>query len=136
MDKTFSSKRFWWGLICILIIYSLFYLIQADNNEITHLIPYKAKVAGKIIVVFLVYITGSYFLKELPQQWLLNLWHVIHIFLISILLSLWVWHYIIQPLPLHIRRFGFSIHEFLISPLLYLATGIVGRLEGYYRHVR
>lgn len=133
MNKTFSSKQFWWGLITILLIYSAFYLIQADNNVLTHRIPYKAKVAGKVLVVLLVYFSGSFFLKNLPQKWLLNIWHIIHIVLITILFSLWTWHYLIQPLPLQIRRFGFSIHEFLISPLLYLATGIIGNLEWHYK---
>lgn len=135
MNATLQSKTFWWGLICILVIYSTYYLLQADNGFAKQYLPYKLKITVKVLVVMLVYLGGSYFLRNLSQKWLLSLWHVIHLFLISILVLLWGWHYVITPLPLNLRRLGFGIHEFLISPLLYLATGLLGKLEDYYQHI-
>jgi hypothetical protein len=35
----------------------------------------------------------------------------------------------IYKLPLNLKNLGDSIHEFLISPLLYLATGLLGKIN-------
>lgn len=126
MLKNFSTSRFWIGLFAILIIYSIYYLLLAENKQATIMIPYGIRHLLKMGVVFAVYFTGTFFLGQLPQKWLIQLWHLIHISLISLLILLWMWHFSISLLPLNLRRLGFSIHEFLISPLLYLATGLLG----------
>jgi uncharacterized membrane protein len=122
-----QNKDFITGLIVLVSIYSAYYLLVADNNGmikklllVTHSI--------KILVVFAIYLSGTYFLSRLPQKWLKQLWHFIHIVLISMLIGLWSWHFAVHPLPLNLRNFGYSIHEFLISPLLYLATWLMGKL--------
>lgn len=130
MLKTFSRERFWWGLAAILIIYTAYYLLLAENKSTIEL-PRMARHFFKIAVVFAVYFTGTWFLGRLPQKWLLQLWHLIHISLITLLMSLWAWHFLVASLPLNLRRLGFSIHEFLISPLLYLATGLMGKLTSH-----
>lgn len=125
MLKDFSTKRFWWGLLAILFIYSAFYLLLAENKAAL-VIPVGIRHVLRMAVVFAVYFTGTFFLGKLPQKWLKQLWHIIHLTLISILILLWVWHFALAHLPLNLRRLGFSIHEFLISPLLYLVTGMMG----------
>jgi hypothetical protein len=125
MLKSFSTRRFWIGLFAILFIYSVYYLLLAENKQAL-ILPSFLRHFLKIGVVFAVYFTGTFFLGKLPQKWLLQLWHLIHISLISLLIILWVWHFSISLLPLNLRRLGYSIHEFLISPLLYLATGLLG----------
>ncbi len=130
MLKDFSTKRFWWGLLAILIIYSAFYLLLAENKAAL-IIPIEIRHLLRIAVVFAVYFTGTFFLGKLPQKWLKALWHIIHLTLISVLILLWIWHFAIGHLPLNLRRLGFSIHEFLISPLLYLATGMMGYVSKY-----
>jgi hypothetical protein len=127
MLPSFSTRRFSIGLIVIIVIYSAFYLLLAENKSATF-IPIYLRHIIKIVVVFLVYFSGSFFLGRLSQKWLIHVWHIIHISLISLLIILWVWHFLISPLPLNLRRLGYSIHEFLISPLLYVATGLLGRL--------
>jgi hypothetical protein len=126
MLKSFSTKRFWFGLIAILFIYSVYYLLLADNKQVGKMIPLTFRYLIKIGIVFAVYFMGTYALGKLPQKWLLQIWHLIHISLISLLILLWAWHFGVSQLPLNLRRLGYSIHEFLISPLLYLATGLLG----------
>jgi hypothetical protein len=123
--KNFSTKKFWVGLLVIFLIYTAYWVLLAENKSALK-IPAIYRHILKMAVVFAVYFSGTYFLGKLPQKWLIQLWHFIHITLISILIFLWLWHFGIKNLPLYFRRLGFSIHEFLISPLLYLATGILG----------
>lgn len=120
-------KYFWPGLIMLLAVYSVYYLLYADNKNFAPQ-GMLARHFFKIGVVFVIYLAGSYFLRRLPQPWLLQIWHLIHITLISLLISLWVWHFAVSPLPQNMRKLGNSLHEFLISPLLYLATGLLGRM--------
>lgn len=122
-----TVRNFWPGLVVLLLIYSAYYLLYADNRNLE---PQNKAVshAIKIGIVFVIYLTGSLFLRKLPQPWLLQVWHLIHISLISLLISLWAWHFLVSPLPQNMRKLGNSIHEFLISPLLYLATGLLGRV--------
>ncbi len=128
MTDEFSTKRFWAGLVVILFIYSAFYLLLADNKHLIP-VPRMGRHLIKMLVVFAVYFSGTLFLGKLPQKWLLQVWHLTHITLITLLISLWGWHFLVKDLPLNLRRLGFSIHEFLISPLLYLATGLLGKLS-------
>jgi hypothetical protein len=127
MLKEYSTARFWTGLVVILIIYSAFYLLMADNREAFD-IPIMGRHFIKIAIVFMIYFTGTFFLGKLPQKWLGQVWHIVHISLISLLMILWLWHFLISPLPHNLRVLGYSLHEFLISPLLYLATGLLGNL--------
>jgi hypothetical protein len=128
MLKTQIPKRFWIGLFAILLIYSAYWVLLAENKQAALHIPKVLRYFLKMGVVFAVYFTGTYFLGQLPQKWLLQLWHIIHITLISILIGLWIWHFGVGLLPLNLVRLGYSIHEFLISPLLYLGTGLLGTL--------
>jgi len=61
MLKDFSTKRFWWGLLAILIIYSAFYLLLADNKAAL-VVPIAIRHFLRMAVVFAVYLTGTYFL--------------------------------------------------------------------------
>lgn len=120
-------KYFWPGLLVLLTIYSAYYLLYADNKSLAPQDMVTRHVL-KIGVVFVIYLTGSYFLRRLPQAWLLQIWHFVHITLITLLIGLWAWHFFISYLPVNLRKLGNSIHEFLISPLLYLATGLLGKI--------
>lgn len=127
MLKEFSSRRFWIGLLAIFVIYSAYYLLMAENKN-AMVIPRMFRHLLKISIVFMVYFTGTYFLGKVPQKWLSQVWHLIHISLITLLILLWLWHFLIAPLPHNFNVLGYSIHEFLISPLLYLTTGLLGTL--------
>jgi hypothetical protein len=122
-----QNKDFVAGLIVLITIYTAYYLLVADNDGITKQ-PLLITHSIKILVVLAIYLSGTFFLAKLPQKWLKQLWHLIHIVLISILVVLWSWHFAVHPLPINLRNFGYSIHEFLISPLLYLATWLMGKL--------
>jgi hypothetical protein len=131
MQKTEARKQnrdFIAGLIVLVLIYSAYYLLVADNDRIIQKTPFVSH-SIKILVVMAIYLGGTFFLARLPQKWLKQLWHLIHIVLISVLVVLWTWHFSIHPLPFNIRNLGYSIHEFLISPLLYLATWLLGKLS-------
>ncbi len=122
-----QNRDFITGLMVLVLIYSAYYLLVADNDRIVEKTPFVTH-SVKILVVLLIYLAGTYFLARLPQKWLKLLWHIVHIVLITILVMLWTWHFAVQPLPAGLRNLGYSIHEFLISPLLYVATWLLGKL--------
>jgi hypothetical protein len=123
-----QNRDFITGLIVLVLIYSAYYLLVADNDRIIQKTPFISH-SIKILVVLVIYFSGTFFLAKLPQKWLKQVWHLVHIVLISILVILWSWHFAVHPLPFNLRNFGYSIHEFLISPLLYLATWLLGKLS-------
>jgi len=131
MQNTEARKQkrdFITGLIVLVLIYSAYYLLVADNDRIIQKTPALSH-ALRFAVVLAIYLSGTYFLARLPKKWLKQLWHLVHIVLISLLVVLWCWHFVVSPLPHNLRNFGYSIHEFLISPLLYLATWLLGKLN-------
>ena len=122
------ATQFIMGLIAILGLYSAYHLLVGDNPD-WEKIPHKLRQLSKIGVVLAVYGTGTAGLGKLPQKWLLQLWHLIHTTLIAVLLLIGFWDFVISELPYSFKRLGNSIHEFLISPLLYLATALVGKMS-------
>ncbi len=127
MQKKYSNARYIGALMVILVLYTAYHLMLGDNKA-AEAIPRKWRHFYRFGVVLAVYGAGTWGLGRQREKWLLNLWHLIHTTLITGLLLIGVWDWGIQPVSYAVRRLGNSIHEFLISPLLYLATGLVGRI--------
>lgn len=127
INKTLFT-RFTGGLIVILILYSAYQLALGDNTN-AYAVPRIWRHFFRFAVVLAVYGTGTWGLGKLPQKWLLGIWHLIHTILITTLFLIGLWDWGIAPVSYPVRRLGNSIHEFLISPLLYLATALVGKLS-------
>jgi len=123
-----NLTRFICGLLVILVLYSAYQLRLGDNLQAAS-VPRKWRHFFRFAVVIAVYGAGTWGLGKLPQKWLLGIWHLIHTILIGTLLLIGLWDWGIAPVSYAVRRLGNSIHEFLISPLLYLATALVGRLS-------
>ena len=126
--KIKPTTQFIIGLITILGLYSAYHLLVGDNPN-WEKIPHLWRQVSKFGVVLAVYAVGTIGLGKLPQKWLLQLWHLIHTTLIAVLLCIGFWDFIISALPYSFKRLAGSIHEFLISPLLYLATALVGKMS-------
>jgi hypothetical protein len=126
--KIKPTTQFVLGLIAILGLYSAYHLLVGDNPN-WQAIPHIWRQAAKFGVVLAVYASGTVGLGKLPQKWLLQLWHLIHTTLIAVLVGIGLWDFAVSTLPYSFKRLGGSIHEFLISPLLYLATALVGKMS-------
>ena len=122
-----ENITYWYGLVIILIWYTVYNLWLGDNAAAYNM-PRHWRHIARFGTVLAVYATGTWGLGKLRQQWLLQLWHLVHTTLIICLLLLGAWDWAINALSFPMRRLGNSIHEFLTSPLLYLSTGLLGRL--------
>lgn len=56
--------------------------------------------------------------------WMIAVWHVVHLVLISFLVLLGIIDWFLMPVSFAWKHLGGSAHEFLISPALYIIAGI------------
>ncbi|MEO8713130.1 MAG: hypothetical protein ABI405_13445 [Parafilimonas sp.] len=111
------------GLIVITIVYSLYH-IYFDLTYVPD-ISGKWKHVNKFVFVLIVYGIGTFVLRKFRVAWMMQLWHFLHIIFISALLLIGFYDWYHGSITDQIRNVANSIHEFLISPALYTAMGIL-----------
>jgi hypothetical protein len=119
-----EKKGYWAGLILILLIYCLFYLLFADRVD-TIMIPRKWRHIIKFVTTFTVYLIGSYHLGTQKKTWMLQLWHLIHLSLLGTIFCIGSYDWIFGMVSYPVKEIASSMQEFLISPMLYIAMGIL-----------
>jgi len=120
-----DKSRFIFGLIFIVIIYTLFYVLYFENSSLN--IPRRLGHVIKFGTTIAVYFVGTYHLGKLEDSWMAYIWHVIHISGLLIITSLGAYDFLISEISLNLRLFALSVQEILISPILYLAMGLLNR---------
>lgn len=121
-----SRQRYVAGLIIIMLIYSMFYILFADKPD-TLLIPRKWRHVIKFITTFTVYLVGTYHLGKHKNSWMLYLWHFVHITLLSTITGIGLYDWIFGMVSYQVKEIAASMQEFLISPMLYIAMGILNQ---------
>jgi hypothetical protein len=119
-------KKFWMGLVIILVIYTLFYLFFRDTSYLA-LIPRKIRHIIKFIVLITIYLVGVWHLSLDKITWMKTLWHLIHLSGIAFLVLLGAYDWIIQPMPMFMRELMDAVNEFLIAPTLFVVMGLLQR---------
>jgi hypothetical protein len=122
MPRLLHNRFFWLGLAGILFVYSLYYLLLRDNHEF-YQVPRKFRHVYKFLSVVWVYGIGSWALEKMRALWMYELWHLIHLTLIGFLLGVGAFDWWTGGLSFGWKHIAASIHEILISPVLY--TGMV-----------
>jgi len=122
----YKSERGKWigGLILIVLIYSLFYLLFADRYY-TYSIPRKVRHLIKFSTTIIVYLVGTFHLGQIKSKWMLQLWHFIHISLLLTITSIGIYDWTIGMVSYKTKEIAASMQEFLISPVLYFAMGLI-----------
>jgi hypothetical protein len=118
--------RFISGLILIIVFYSMYY-IGFEENEIMHTFNRYVQYFIKFSFTVIIYLIGSLHLGKLKDEWMSYLWHFIHISGLCIITSIGLYDWLISDIPLGVLLFAGSIQEFLISPLLYVAMGLLNK---------
>ncbi len=114
---------FFIGLFAIVIVYSL-YNIYFDLTSVPD-IPGKWKHVNKLFFVLIVYTIGTIALKKYTVVWMMQIWHLVHIVFISLLLLIGAYDWYNGSITDQLRNIANSVHEFLISPVLYVSMGII-----------
>jgi len=126
LNMLYKSERGKWigGLILILLIYSLFYLLFADRYY-TYSIPRKIRHLIKFSTTITVYLVGTFHLGQIKSKWMLQLWHFIHVSLLLTITSIGIYDWTIGMVSYKTKEIAASMQEFLISPVLYFAMGLI-----------
>jgi hypothetical protein len=129
--QLYKTDRSRWigGLIIIVIVYSLFYLLFADR-AFTYEIHRKVRHVIKFGTTILVYFVGTYHLGKLNDKWMSTVWHFIHISLLCIITSIGLYDWIFGMVGTKTKELAATFQEFLISPVLYVAMGILNNRLG------
>jgi len=124
----YKNDRAKWigGLLCVILLYSLFYVLFADRAY-TLTIPRKIRHVIKFGTTVAVYLVGTYHLGQLKDKWMSTLWHFIHISLLFTITAIGAYDWIFGMVNLKTKEMAASMQEFLISPVLYFAMGLVNQ---------
>lgn len=118
--------RFIAGIIFIVLIYSSYYIFFAENNAVAF-IPRKIKHLISLSTTVVVYFVGTFHLGKLKDVWMSTLWHIIHISGLCIITSIGLFDWLIMEVTLGAKIFARNIQEILISPVLYVAMGLLNK---------
>ena len=121
-----SNRRawYWGGFILIVIIYSLYNLYLVDVNYY-NAIPRKVRHICKFLSVLSIYLVGTYALKKYTADWMMYVWHLLHVIFISTLLLMGIYDWSFGELSDQTRNIANTLFEFLISPVIYIGAGIL-----------
>ena len=122
-----DKVRFISGLILILIIYTCYYVYFLENSDLV--LPTKIKHVIKFGTTIVVYFVGTYHLGKLSDSWMSFIWHVVHISGLTIITSLGLFDLFVGGMSLNLRALAGSIQEILISPMLYVAMGLLNKIS-------
>ncbi len=117
--------RFIAGLVFIIIIYSCYYIFF--ENEYFNIVPKIVVPLFRFTTTIAVYFIGTFHLGKLKDRWMSSLWHIVHISGLCIITSLGLFSWFIFPIPLNLKEFALTIQEILISPVLYVAMGLLNK---------
>lgn len=129
MIKVTNRRLYITGLITIILISTIYYMYFQEAEA--GAMPTKIKHLSKFALVAVVYGIGSYILKKIFSGWMIAIWHLIYISTIIILLAIGFYYWWQGAATIDVKRAANTLYEFLISPVLYVAMGIV-----HYRIVR
>jgi len=124
MSKLSNRQIYWIGFIVIVVIYSLYNLYLVDVGYYQD-IPRRVRHVGKFAAIITIYVTGTFALRKYTADWMMFIWHLVHIVIIVLLLLIGSYDWIFGELSSRMRNVANTLFEFLISPLIYIGVGIL-----------
>lgn len=124
-----DKVRFIMGLVIIFILYSCYYIFIAEQRD-TAMIPRKLRHFISLLFTVAVYFAGTFHLGKLKATWMSTFWHIVHISGLCIItgIGLFDWLFLEGNAIPRLSIFARSIQEILISPLMYLAMGLLNQV--------
>ena len=119
------AGNYWTGLVLLLVGYLLLQLLYFYP---TNALPEAVKgfpLSPVWCLLAMVYLAGGWILNQVGVRWQRAVWHVVHILLISYAMMVLAFGRFIGSVPYSIHSTVRPILEFLISPVLYIAMGLL-----------
>lgn len=129
MRKPGNRQIYWIGFIVIVAIYSLYNLYLVDVGYYQD-IPRKVRHVGKFMAILTIYATGTFALRKYTTEWMMFIWHLVHVIIIALLLLIGIYDWILGSLSVQVHNMANTLFEFLISPLIYIGVGILNTTFG------
>jgi len=121
------KKNFGWGLLQLIAVYTAYHLFFVESLDVRAITPGKLRVLVFMGSLVGIYALGTYHLRFSKHSWMGSLWHLVHLSGISILLLAGLFDWLIQPLNYPTFLMMRQLHEFLISPVLYVGMGLLAK---------
>jgi hypothetical protein len=125
MSTKKSGIFFWSGLLVICLLYGVYYLFFLYGVFVDA--PIRVRHFIKFIFILPPYLIGVYCLKLRTSPWIMKVWKVVYLGVLLLLVLLGIFDWGITRVPLDIRVVADDLQELLISPLLYVGMGLLGR---------
>ena len=116
---------FWSGLVLIALLYSAYYIFFLYDASLT--MPLRARHVVKFFFILGVYGVGLLGLARYAAGWVVRSWHFCYLFGLFLLILLGGYDWMVARAPLSIREVADDVQEFLVSPILYVALGLLSR---------
>ncbi|MDO3644228.1 MAG: hypothetical protein ACTHMI_21785 [Mucilaginibacter sp.] len=115
------------GFIAIVLVYTLYYMLFVYVSYFND-IPRKVRHISRLISIIIVYGIGYYAFKKYDVKWLSSVWNFIYFVVVVMLLLVGIYDWTLGPASASIRNVAKTMHELLISPILYAALLIINRI--------
>jgi hypothetical protein len=121
-----KTRYLLFGLLAIVIVYTLYnlFMVYVSNYDA---IPRRVRHFNRLLSIAMVYGIGFYALKRYDVKWIRVIWNTIYLAVVIILLLIGIYDWSLGPASMQIRNVAKTLHEFLISPILYVGLLIINR---------
>ena len=122
-----NSRRYIAAGFCLIaliyILYNVFFVYVSYYNDI----PRRLRHINKLAAVLLVYAVGYYTLKRYDVKWMATIWNLVYFSGIVLLLFVGFYDWSLGPVSSPVRNIAKTMHDFLISPVLYAGLLIINK---------
>jgi hypothetical protein len=117
------------GLSFIAIIYLLYNIFLVDASYYEN-IPRTIRHLFRFLSIILVFGAGYFSLKNYGVKWIIDLWNVMYFIIVPLLVLTGLYDLFIGPAPVELKNISKTLHEFLISPVFFVAILIISKNLG------
>jgi len=119
---------FFAGLCVIILLYAFYYIFFLYG--IAQEMPVRGRHVIKFLFIAGVYGSGLFYLKRGGGGWVLSIWHLVYGSALALLVLLGAYDWAVARTALALREVADDLQELLVSPLLYVALGLLGGIRG------
>jgi len=114
------------GIVAVYLLYNIF-LVDASYYES---IPRNLKHINRFVSMIFVYFLGYFSFRNYGVKWIIDIWNTVYFILVPLLVLAGVYDLTIGPAPEQLKSISKTLHEFLISPVFFLAILIIRKTLG------
>jgi len=115
------------GLVAIILVYTLYYMLFVYVSYFND-IPRKVRHISRLVSIIVVYGIGYYSFKKYDVKWIRSLWNFVYFTVVIMLILIGIYDWTLGPASASIRNVAKTMHELLISPILYAGILIINRV--------